>query len=63
MKLASLVHGRDGALVVVSRDLMRCVAVPHIAHTLQAALDTWADAAPETDIDTLIKKPIELRDK
>lgn len=46
MKLASLVHGRDGALVVVSRDLMRCVAVPHIAHTLQAALDTWADAAP-----------------
>ena len=46
MKLASLVHGRDGALVVVSRDLMRCVAVPHIADTLQAVLDTWADAAP-----------------
>jgi fumarylacetoacetate (FAA) hydrolase len=46
MKLASLKQGRDGALVVVSRDLSRCVAVPHIAHTLQAALDNWADAAP-----------------
>ena len=28
MKLASLKHGRDGTLVVVSRDLTRCVAVP-----------------------------------
>lgn len=46
MKLASLKHGRDGALVIASRDLSRCVAVPHIAHTLQAALDNWADAAP-----------------
>lgn len=46
MKLASLKHGRDGALVVVSRDLARCVAVPHIAHTLQGALDNWAEAAP-----------------
>ena len=46
MKLASLKHGRDGMLVVVSRDLSRCVAVPHIAHTLQAVMDGWADAAP-----------------
>ena len=46
MKLASLKHGRDGALVVASRDLSRCVAVPHLAHTLQTALDNWADAAP-----------------
>jgi fumarylacetoacetate (FAA) hydrolase len=46
MKLASLKEGRDGRLVVTSRDLSRCVAVPHIAHTLQAALDNWADAAP-----------------
>jgi fumarylacetoacetate (FAA) hydrolase len=46
MKLASLRHGRDGVLVVVSRDLSRCVAVPHVAHTLQAAMDNWADAAP-----------------
>jgi fumarylacetoacetate (FAA) hydrolase len=46
MKLASLRHGRDGMLVVVSRDLSRCVAVPHVAHTLQAAMDNWADAAP-----------------
>ena len=46
MKLASLKHGRDGALVVVSRDLTRCVSVPHIVATLQAALDDWASVAP-----------------
>ncbi|HEX3673842.1 MAG TPA: fumarylacetoacetate hydrolase family protein [Rhizomicrobium sp.] len=46
MKLASLRHGRDGTLVVVSRDLARAVAVPHIAFTMQAAMDGWADAAP-----------------
>jgi fumarylacetoacetate (FAA) hydrolase len=46
MKLASLKSGRDGALVVVSRDLSRCVAVPHIAMTLQHALDHWSEAAP-----------------
>ncbi|HEY5336594.1 MAG TPA: fumarylacetoacetate hydrolase family protein [Rhizomicrobium sp.] len=46
MKLASLKHGRDGALVVVSRDLSRFVAVPHIAHTLQNAMDDWAHSAP-----------------
>lgn len=46
MKLASLRHGRDGLLVVVARDLSTCVAVPHIADTLQHALDDWAQAAP-----------------
>jgi fumarylacetoacetate (FAA) hydrolase len=46
MKLASLKSGRDGALVVVSRDLARCVAVPHIAMTMQHALDHWSEAAP-----------------
>ena len=45
MKLASLKHGRDGELVVVSRDLTRYVRVTHIAHTLQQALDGWRDAA------------------
>jgi fumarylacetoacetate (FAA) hydrolase len=43
MKLASLKRGgRDGTLVVVSRDLTRAIAVPHIASTLQAALDDWS---------------------
>lgn len=47
MKLASLkAGGRDGTLVVVSRDLTRAVAVPEIARTLQAALDDWARCAP-----------------
>lgn len=47
MKLASLKHGRDGRLVVVSRDLGRCVAAGHVADTLQHALDSWDDFAPQ----------------
>ena len=43
MKLASLKSGRDGQLVVVSRDLSRAVAVTDIAATMQQALDDWAD--------------------
>ena len=40
MKLASLKSGgRDGTLVVVSRDLSRAVHVAEIAGTMQAALD------------------------
>ena len=47
MKLATRRNGtRDGELVLVSRDLGRCVAVPEIARTLQAALDDWDRAAP-----------------
>jgi fumarylacetoacetate (FAA) hydrolase len=46
MKLASLKGARDGNLVVVSRDLARCVSAGHIAPTLQHALDHWHDAAP-----------------
>ncbi len=41
MKLASLKGGRDGRLVVVSRDLSRYAAASDIAPTLQAALDDW----------------------
>src|SRR5262245_35397199 len=46
MKLASLKHGRDGRLVVVSRDLSRCLPVPDIAADLQSALDDWSKLAP-----------------
>ncbi|MBS0551252.1 MAG: 2-keto-4-pentenoate hydratase, partial [Proteobacteria bacterium] len=47
MKLATLKQGgRDGTLVVVSRDLTLCQPVPDIARTLQAALDDWEAAAP-----------------
>jgi fumarylacetoacetate (FAA) hydrolase len=49
VKLASLNVGRDGALVVVSRDLSRCLRVPDIAPTLQAALDDWARVAPRLE--------------
>lgn len=51
MKLATLKHGgRDGRLVVVSRDLMRCQVVGGIAPTLQAALDDWEVIAPELEL-------------
>ena len=46
MKLASLKHGRDGRLVVVSKDLTRCADAGSVAPTLQAALDDWAAAVP-----------------
>jgi len=47
MKLGSLrERGRDGALVVVSRDLSRVARVPEVALTLQGALDDWAAVAP-----------------
>ena len=47
MKLASLKKGRDGELVVVSRDLSRAVKVTGIAATLQQALDNWGEAEPQ----------------
>ena len=47
MKLASLKEGgRDGSLIVVSRDLSRAVRVPSIAPTLQCALEDWDNTAP-----------------
>jgi fumarylacetoacetate (FAA) hydrolase len=46
MKLASLKGGRDGRLVVVSRDLTRASEAGSLAPTLQAALDDWEHAAP-----------------
>jgi fumarylacetoacetate (FAA) hydrolase len=46
VKLASLKHGRDGQLIVVSRDLSRAADASHVVSTLQAALDDWALAAP-----------------
>ncbi|MBT5918326.1 MAG: fumarylacetoacetate hydrolase family protein, partial [Alphaproteobacteria bacterium] len=47
MKLASLKSGRDGRLCVVARDLSRAVEVPHIAPTLQQAIDNWDAVAEE----------------
>jgi fumarylacetoacetate (FAA) hydrolase len=46
VKLASLKGGRDGALVVVSRDLAWCVDASPVASTLQAALDDWERCEP-----------------
>jgi fumarylacetoacetate (FAA) hydrolase len=46
MKLASLKHGRDGRLVVVSRDLTRATDAFVVVSTLQGALDDWERCGP-----------------
>ncbi|WGM46482.1 hypothetical protein KOAAANKH_01351 [Brevundimonas sp. NIBR10] len=46
MKLASLKHGRDGRLVVVSNDLHWFTDAFLIAPSLQAALDDWERCEP-----------------
>ena len=47
MKLGSLKEGgRDGTLVVVSRDLSRAVQATGIAPTMQRALEDWSNLAP-----------------
>ncbi|MEL6840418.1 MAG: fumarylacetoacetate hydrolase family protein [Pseudomonadota bacterium] len=47
MKLASLKEGRDGRLVVVSKDLSKAAHGP--ADTLQALLDDWETLAPRAE--------------
>lgn len=50
MKLASLkAGGRDGTLIVVSRNLHRATAVPGHAATLQSALERWQELAPRLE--------------
>lgn len=50
MKLSSLKYGRDGRLVVVSRDLQRYLpADGAIPTTLQAGLDDWDSVRPLLD--------------
>ena len=46
MKLASLKKGRDGHLVVVSRDLSRYADAAAVSPTLREALDDWSGAEP-----------------
>ena len=50
MKLGSLNEGgRDGTLIVVSRDLSRGVRATGIADTLQRALEEWEATAPKLE--------------
>ncbi len=46
MKLASRKSGRDGQLLVVSKDLKRCHPAGSVATTLQDALDNWGSIRP-----------------
>jgi len=48
MKLGTLKEGgRDGTLVVVSRDLTKAVKPQRVASTLQTVLDNWPRVAPK----------------
>ena len=48
MKLATLNNQtRDGQLIVVNRAGTQAVKVPHIAETMQQALDHWDNVAPQ----------------
>lgn len=49
MKLGSLKKGRDGELVVVSRDLQQAVKATGVAPTMQQALESWSEAAPKLE--------------
>lgn len=49
MKLASLKQGRDGKLLVVSKDLSKAVSAEQIAPTMQAALDNWTVTKPKLE--------------
>ncbi|KQM98246.1 fumarylacetoacetate hydrolase family protein [Sphingomonas sp. Leaf25] len=69
MKLASLKHGRDGRLVVVSTDLAWYADASAIAPTLQAALDDWdrvegdlRNLATDLDHDVIPKDRFHERD-
>jgi fumarylacetoacetate (FAA) hydrolase len=47
MKFATLKDGtRDGALLIVSRDLKRAVHAKHIVRTLREALERWNELTP-----------------
>jgi len=60
VKLATLRDGRDGRLVLVSRDLSRCISAAGVAPTLQAALDDWATARPALEA---LSKDLENSDR
>ena len=50
MKLASLKEGgRDGTLIVVNYELALAVAVPHVAPTMQFAIENWKNVYPELE--------------
>lgn len=49
MKLATLNTGRDGTLILVSRDLARAAPATDITSTLQQAIENWATVAPKLE--------------
>ena len=50
MKLASLKSGRDGKLIVVSRDLSLGASAEDLAPTMQSALDNWENIEQDLEV-------------
>lgn len=50
MKLASLKSGRDGKLIVVSRDMTMAADAGSVAPSMQALLDDWESLAPRLEV-------------
>src|SRR5690606_7748628 len=48
-KLGSLKKGRDGELIVVSRDLKTAIKAAGIAPTMQQALENWSAVAQKLE--------------
>ena len=55
MRLGSLKGGRDGDLVIVSKDGLRYTRAADVAATMRDALDSWADVEP-----ALLKRAADL---
>ena len=64
MKLGSLKEGgRDGTLIVVSRNLSRAVKATGIAPTMQRALEDWESTAPRLNSTPAATAPKQHRDR
>ena len=51
MKLATLKNGsRDGAPLIISRDLKTAVSAGHIVSSVREALERWAEVAPSLEV-------------
>ena len=54
MKLGSLNHGRDGKLIVISKDNSRYVEATDVAATMQDALENWTNVEPQLAASTTV---------
>ena len=54
MKLGSLNHGRDGKLIVISKDNARYIEATDVAATMQEALENWTNVEAKLEALTTV---------